>query len=404
MNNWFLLAAIPVFGLCVLVHEFGHFITAKWAGIRVEEFGIGFPPRLVGFRKRDGGGWEVIWFGGKRNAEDTYDTQKQSPFSGTSGGASTVGASDHTIYSINFLPIGGFVRMPGENGDINDPEGNYDPRSFAAKSAGKRLIVLVAGVTMNVLLAMVLFTFAFGFGEPKLLPQIGKVVPASPAAIAGIHPGDTIVSINNQPIKFFSDLVTIVGNVIKADNNQHATVPISVQIKRAGSPEIITTTVNVREHPPAGQGAMGIVASGKVVFDSIPLWQAPIRGVQYTFDQTSGFIQAIGQMIRGALPFQVVGPVGIVKITGEVAASVPDLGWWPILSLTAILSLNLAIVNILPFPALDGGRVILVLIEVLRGGKRLKPEVEGIINFAGMLMLLTLMVVITFFDVKNLLP
>ena len=404
MNNWFLLAAIPVFGLCVLVHEFGHFITAKWAGIRVEEFGIGFPPRLVGFRKRDGGGWEVIWFGGRRNAEDTYDNQKQSPFSGTSGGASTVGASDHTIYSINFLPIGGFVRMPGENGDINDPEGNYDPRSFAAKSAGKRLIVLVAGVTMNVLLAMVLFTFAFGFGEPKLLPQIGKVVPGSPAAIAGIHPGDTIVSINNQPIKFFSDLVTVVGNVIKADNNQHATVPISVQIKRVGSPEIITTTVNVREHPPAGQGAMGIVASGKVVFDSIPLWQAPIRGVQYTFDQTSSFIQAIGQMIRGALPFQVVGPVGIVKITGEVAASVPDLGWWPILSLTAILSLNLAIVNILPFPALDGGRVVLVLIEVLRGGKRLKPEVEGIINFAGMLMLLTLMVVITFFDVKNLLP
>ena len=109
-------------------------------------------------------------------------------------------------------------------------------------------------------------------------------------------------------------------------------------------------------------------------------------------------------MIRGALPVQVVGPVGIVKITGEVAASVPDLGWWPILSLTAILSLNLAIVNILPFPALDGGRVVLVLIEVLRGGKRLKPEVEGIINFAGMLMLLTLMVVITFFDVKNLLP
>jgi regulator of sigma E protease len=99
-----------------------------------------------------------------------------------------------------------------------------------------------------------------------------------------------------------------------------------------------------------------------------------------------------------------VGPVGIVRITGEVAASVPDLGWWPILSLTAILSLNLAIINILPFPALDGGRVVLVLIEVLRGGKRLKPEVEGIINFAGMLMLLTLMVVITFFDVKNLLP
>jgi len=406
MNNWYLLAAIPVFGLLVLVHEFGHFITAKWAGIRVEEFGLGFPPRVVGFRKRDEGGWEVIWFGGRRSEEDSYVSQKQTPFSGTSGGVSKPGTptSNHTIYSLNLIPIGGFVRMPGENGDINDESGNYDPQSFAAKSAGKRLIVLVAGVTMNVLLAMVLFTFAFGFGEPMLLPQIGKVVPGSPAAVAGIQPGDTIVAANNQPIKFFSDLVTAVGNDIKADNNQHATVPVTVQIKRASVPQLVTTTVNVREHPPAGQGPMGIEASGKVVFDSIPLWQTPIRGVQYTFEQTSSFMQAIGQMFTGALPFQVAGPVGIVKITGEVAQSVPSEGWWPLLSLTAVLSLNLAIINILPFPALDGGRVVLVLVEVLRGGKRLKPEVEGIINFAGMLMLLTLMVVITFFDVKGLLP
>ena len=406
MNNWYLLAAIPVFGLLVLVHEFGHFITAKWAGIRVEEFGIGFPPRIVGLRQRDEGGWEVIWMGGKRYEEDTYGSRKQTPFSGTSGGVSTPGTSmsNHTIYSINLIPIGGFVRMPGENGDINDESGNYDSQSFAAKSAGKRLIVLVAGVTMNVLLAMVLFTFAFGFGEPNLLPQIGKVVPGSPAATAGIHPGDTIVSANNQPVKFFSDLQSIVNTELQADKNQHATVPVTLQIRRLGSAVLISTTVNVREHPPAGQGPTGIEAGGKVVFDSIPVWQAPLRGVQYTYQMTTDFLRAIGQMITGALPFQVAGPVGIVRITGEVAQSVPSEGWWPILSLTAVLSLNLAIINILPFPALDGGRVVLVLIEVLRGGKRLRPEVEGMINFAGMLMLLTLMVVITFFDVRNLLP
>src|SRR6266853_672427 len=198
MNNWYLLAAIPVFGICVRVHEFGHFITAKWAGIRVEEFGLGFPPRIVGIRQRDSGGWEVIWLGGRSNEEDaydTYDSQKQTPFSGTSGGVSKVGTptSAHTIYSLNFIPIGGFVRMPGENGDVNDENGTYDPQSFAAKSAGKRLIVLVAGVTMNVILAMVLFTIAFVFGEPQLLPQIGKVIPGSPAATAGIRAGDTIV-------------------------------------------------------------------------------------------------------------------------------------------------------------------------------------------------------------------
>src|SRR3984893_4925890 len=168
MNNWYLLAAIPVFGICVLVHEFGHFITAKWAGIRVEEFGFGFPPRLVGIRRRDGGGWEVIWFGGQRHAEGGYADQKQNPFSGTSGGISNVGTPgpNHTIYSLNFIPIGGFVRMPGENGDVNDPDGNYDPQSFAAKSAGKRIIVLCAGVTMNVILAMILFTIPLSLGEP----------------------------------------------------------------------------------------------------------------------------------------------------------------------------------------------------------------------------------------------
>jgi len=405
MGNWTWLTAIPVFGLLVLVHEFGHFITAKWAGIRVEEFGLGFPPRIVGVRKRDSGGWEVIWLGGRQNEEDTYSSQKQTPFSGTSGGVSNPDtASNHTIYSLNFIPIGGFVRMPGENGDVNDENGTYDPQSFAAKPAGKRLIVLVAGVTMNVILAMVLFTIAFGFGEPQLLPQIGKVIPGSPAATAGIRAGDTIVAADNHPVKFFSDLVTIVSNKIQADKNQHATVPITVQISRPGSVSPITTTVNAREHPPAGQGSMGIQASGKVTFNSIPLWQAPIRGVQYTFEITGSFLQAIGQMITGALPFQLTGPVGIVRITGDVAQTVPTEGWWPLLSLTAVLSLNLAIINILPFPALDGGRVVLVLLEVLRGGKRLKPEVEGIINFVGIAILLTLMVVITFFDVRGLIP
>ncbi len=406
MGNWAWLAAIPMFGLLVLVHEFGHFITAKWAGIRVEEFALGFPPRIVGIRKRDQGGWEVIWFSGMRNEEDTYGANKQTPFSGTSGGVSTPGApvSNHTIYSINLIPIGGFVRMPGENGDVHDDNGNYDPNSFAAKPAAKRLIVLVAGVTMNVLLAIVLFTVAFGLGEPKLLPQIGKVVPNSPAAVAGIRPGDTIVAANNKPVKFFSDLVSIVNTSLVSDHNQHATVPVQIEIRHPGVAQPVTTTVNVREHPPAGQGPMGIEASGKVVYDSLPIWQAPIRGVQYTFETTTAFLQAIGQMITGAIPVQLAGPVGIVNITGQVAQSVPSEGWWPLLSLTAVLSLNLAIINILPFPALDGGRIVLVLVEVLRGGKRLKPEVEGMINLVGMAILLTLMVVITFFDVKGILP
>lgn len=413
MNNWFLLAAIPVFGVCVLVHEFGHFITAKWAGIRVDEFGLGFPPRLVGFRKRDSGGWEVIWFSGRHNPEDTYVSQNQPPYSAdniisdfpeeikenytTSNHHIETRASNHTIYSINLLPIGGFVRMPGENGDINDPEGNYDPQSFAAKPAGKRIIVLVAGVTMNVILAMVLFTIAYGLGEPTFPATIGKVVPGSPAAVAGLQPGDTIVSVNGHPVQLFTDVQNIVTNAIAADNSQHATVPVELEIRHAGETQTVSTTVHVRVHPPQGQGPMGI--EEKIVFVSSPVWQAPFKGIQHTISVTGDFINQIAQMIAGAIKPQLAGPVGIVKITGEVAASVPDLGWWPILSLTAILSLNLAIINILPFPALDGGRILLILIELLRGGKRLKPEREGIINLVGMSILLTLMVIITVNDV-----
>jgi regulator of sigma E protease len=400
-NNWYLLAAIPVFGLLVLVHEFGHFITAKWAGIRVEEFGLGFPPRLVGIRKRENGGWSVVWFGGSLSDEESYTDGKQTPFSGTSGGVSTFGAtkSDHTLYSLNILPIGGFVRMPGESGDVLDPDGNYDPNSFAAKSAGKRVIVLCAGVLMNLLLAIVLFTFAYGLGEPTFPAVIGKVVPNSPAAIAGLRPNDKIVTVNGQRVQLFTDLQSIVTTAISADKNASpgATLPINLQIQHPGNPTLVSTTVNVRLRPPTGQGPMGI--EEKIIFVSSPLWQAPFKGIAHTYQVTRDFIGQIGLMIVGRVKPQLAGPVGIVRITGQVAQTVPDLGWWPILSLTAILSLNLAIINILPFPALDGGRILLIAIELLRGGKRLKPEREGIINFIGMAVLLALMVVITISDV-----
>jgi regulator of sigma E protease len=404
MNNWYLLAAIPVFGICVLIHELGHFLTAKWAGIRVEEFGLGLPPRLVGFRKRASGGWEVIWFGGPRDAEDSYGSAKQSPFSGASGGVSvpsTVPAEQHhTIYSLNWLPIGGFVRMPGENGDINDEDGRYDAGSFAAKSAGKRIIVLVAGVTMNVILAMVLFMFAFGAGKPLIPAQVGKVVASSPAAVAGLKDGDTFISINGQRVQEFGDVVTITNTILSQHHNA-TTVPIIIVARHLGQQETFTTTVNARVIPPPGQGAMGIVETNNVTFIRYPFWQAPYQGAVETFTVTGQFITGIGQIITGAIKPQLVGPVGIVNITGQVAQSIPNMGWWPILSLTAILNLNLAIVNILPFPALDGGRIFLIFVELLRGGKRLKPEVEGIINLAGMAILLTLMVVITVSDVLH---
>lgn len=416
-NYWYLLAAIPVFGLCVLIHELGHFLTAKWAGIRVEEFGLGLPPRIVGFRKRNNGrGWEVVWFSGPRDPEDVYMDRQPSALDNaahdmekagwnmhvgnTSGAAVDLPEKHHTIYSLNFLPIGGFVRMPGENGDARDENGLYDPGSFAAKTAGKRIIVLAAGVTMNILLAMVLFMFAYSVGQPVPGPQVGMVVVGAPAAQAGLRVGDTFIQVNGQSIQQFADVQDITNKLI-AQHSADQTVDIPVVARHAGQTTNYTTVIHARVHPPKGQGPMGIGASSDVVLIKYPFWQAPVQGVQETFTVTGQFISTIGQMITGQIAPQISGPVGIVKYTGAVAQSVPTLGWWPLLSLTAILNINLAIVNILPFPALDGGRIFLILIELLRGGKRLKPELEGIINLAGMAVLLTLMVVITVSDVLH---
>lgn len=401
-NPWFLLAAIPVFGLCVLIHELGHFLTAKWAGIRVEEFGLGLPPRVVGFRKRNRGGWEVVWFGGPRNAEDAYDSEQLSHLNGVEKHPE----QHHTIYSINLLPIGGFVRMPGENGEINDESGNYDPGSFASKTAGKRIIVLAAGVTMNVILAMVLFIFAYGVGQPVAAPQVGSVVKNSPAAAAGLRAGDTFIEVNGQPVHQFVDVQNITDALLSQQggtckDSKTCTVAITVVIRHAGQKSTVTTVIHARVNPPQGQGPMGIVSTSNVILIRYPFWEAPIRGVGETFNVTGQFITTIGQIITGKTQAQISGPVGIVKFTGEVAQSVPVEGWWPILSLTAILNINLAIVNILPFPALDGGRIFLILVELLRGGKRLKPELEGMINLAGMVILLALMVIITVSDVLH---
>jgi len=303
------------------------------------------------------------------------------------------------------LPIGGFVRMPGENGETHDENGAYDSGAFAAKSAGRRLVVLVAGVIMNVLLAMVLFTIAYSpaVGQRDFQPVIASVTPNTPAAQAGLKVGDTIIKANGQDIQVFSDVQTIVQMALSTvkDTGPNASVPIHLVVlhKDASTPQPII--VSARLHPPQGQGAFGVTRTEQTKVITVPLWEAPIKGVRQTVTGIQQYVQGIIQIVTGQVKAQVSGPVGIVKITGQVAQSVPDQGWWPILSLTAILSLSLAVMNILPFPALDGGRVVLVLIEVLRGGKRLKPEREGLINLIGMVALLTLMAVITISDLSH---
>ncbi len=399
--NWYILTIIPILGLLVFVHEFGHFITAKWAGIRVEEFGMGFPPTLVSIRKRERGGWEVMWFGRSREI-DTSSTLN--PLYGTSGGPSRnrADASDRTMYSLNLLPIGGFVRLSGEMGDAYDENGNYDPKSFAAKSAGKRLIVLVAGVVMNFLLAIVLFTVAYTGGQPvgnSPEPIMGSVESGAPAQLAGLQVGDRVLSVNGVPIHSFDQMRKVISQAAAQYHGGHDTIPITLVVRHEGLSSETTVLVHARAHPKPDEGYLGV--NPKVILVTTPIWQAPFKGIALTFDTIRLLVVTLVQMIIGILPFHVAGPVGIARITGTVAQSVSYAGWWPLLALTAMLSLNLAIFNILPFPALDGGRVFLILVEVLRGGKRLRPERESLINFVGMAILLLLMLVVTVSDVLH---
>jgi regulator of sigma E protease len=398
--NWYILAVSPVFGLLVFVHELGHFLTAKWAGIRVEEFGLGFPPNIVSIRKRDRGGWDVMWLGQGR---DVDTSAIQNPFSNTNGDAdaASVKRPSHTIYSLNLLPIGGFVRMPGESGDAYDENGVYDPDSFAAKTAGKRIIVLCAGVVMNFLLAIALFTVAYTAGEPNYAPGpvVGTVEANSPAQAAGLRVNDTIVTVNNAPVKTFDQMSTDVTQAIKSSGKHQGNAPVHLQVLHQGSKTPVAITVNARVNPAPDQGAMGI---GRLItLTKYPVWQAPVRGFVQTFTFLHEYLSIIGKMIIGAQPVQLSGPVGIAQATGTVAEMTTYAGWWPMLSFTAALSLNLAIFNIIPFPALDGGRVFLIFIEILRGGKRLKPEREGLINFVGFACLLLLMVVVTVSDIMH---
>ncbi|MBF6590656.1 MAG: site-2 protease family protein [Ktedonobacterales bacterium] len=360
MSPWYLLAAIPVFGLLVLVHEFGHFLTAKWAGIRVEEFGIGFPPRLAGVRRGE------------------------------------------TLYSLNLLPIGGFVKMPGENGETSDANGAYDPRSFGAKPAGKRAIVLLAGVTMNLLLALLLFTTAEAIGQVQFRAAIGSVQPNSPAAQAGLLAGDQILAIDGQPVKYWSDVTDELTKLDAQVSASAKTFPVTLIVKHANVSGPVTITAQARAHAAPTVGFLGIGRdSTNPYVNRVPIWQAPAAGARDIRDVTVGTVGGIAQIIRGQLPWNqaIQGPVGIVRDTGLVASSVPQIGPYWLLYLTAALSLNLAFVNVLPIPALDGGRLLFIGIEVLRRGKRISPEREALVNLAGMGVLLLLMLLVTINDI-----
>ncbi|MFO7918267.1 MAG: M50 family metallopeptidase [Anaerolineae bacterium] len=336
---------VIVFSLLIFVHEFGHFITAKLAGVRVEEFGFGYPPRLLNLG---------TWRG--------------------------------TRITLNALPVGGFVRM---NEDDPTAEG-----SLARKSRTVRATVLASGSLMNLLLAIVLYSSSFILGAltPVEAPGAGiyYVAPQSPAEAADLRPGDTIVEINGEAIRDVDDAVEIIS--------ENAGQSITLVVQREG--EVLSpVTVTPRQDPPPNEGALGVALDLPLVRERYPVWEAVPKGFVAVYNTIRAVFYTIRAAIRQTLPvpFQVTGPIGIYRQTAEVTQT----GLERLIEFTGFLSLNLFLVNLLPLPALDGGRLLFVVLEWLRGGKRIPPEKEALVHAVGMAVLLAFMLVITYFDYQR---
>lgn len=360
---------IVILLVLVVVHELGHFVTAKLAGVRVLEFGLGYPPRLVGVR-----------FGRKPAPSSTGEPVED----------------ERTEYTINALPLGGFVRLLGEE----DPS---DPHSLAAKPRGIRIIVLAAGALMNLVLPIVLFSANFMVPQQVAVGRvvIQQVAANSPAQQAGLQDGDQIVLINGQKVQNLSDA--------EDDIRLGQGKTMTWEIKRGR--ELMTKQVYARWAPPVEvdpqtgqkvrQGPTGIELSTPDSFtqlQSYPIWQAVPKAVQSTFDSLILFRNQFISSIAARSAPQITGPIGIAQATEEVAK---QAGWAALLPLAALLSVSLAIVNILPLPMLDGGRIMFVLLEIVRRGKRVAPEKEALVHFVGFVVLVSLVVVISYFDVTR---
>lgn len=364
---------IVILGVLVFVHEAGHFFIAKRSGMKVDEFGFGFPPRLFGIQRLNGK-WKIIW-----------------------AHKGVIDASQ-TVYSINAIPLGGFVKIVGENNDSQD-----NPQSFTNKKFFPRLLTLLGGVLMNVVLAWVLFSIGFATGLPTAvdstdnLPNgatlknpitgIVEVAKDSPAQKAGLAIGDSILSINDQAISTTAEAKSYII--------EHKGQTLNFQIKHGETVE--TKTVESLANPPEGQGPTGIAIAtlGTIVY---PWYQAIWEGAKNTVYQLGAIINGIVQLFASGVGLSSLGgPIKIAQITGQVAA----LGFSYLLQFTAFLSLNLAILNALPFPALDGGRVLFLIIEKLRG-KPNNQTAEQIANTAGFFALLLLMAIVTVKDINGL--
>ena len=329
-----LIASIVIFGLLIFFHELGHFIAARANGIEVLELAIGFGPKIFGWRR------------------------------------------NKTDYSLRLFPLGGFCRMLGEV-----PEEAGKPGSFTQKHPLRRALVLAAGSFMNLLLSLLLFFTIFFFFvgvQQSGSTIIGDVLPKTPAEKAGLLGGDEITAIDGKTVEDWPDLVETIGAKPGKE--------IDLTAKRDGEIKRYRLTAAPDED---GSGRIGIMPR----FVKYKFWGA----LGTSFERFWFIIISIAQVFTGQAPLDVTGPVGIIKIVGDVAQT----GLVNLLWLTGLISISLGLINLLPVPSLDGGRLLFVLIEALRG-RPLDPEKEGMIHFIGFLFMIALILLVTYNDLIRL--
>jgi len=349
----------------VFIHELGHFLAAKRFGIHVEEFGIGFPPRVLGV-VRDAEG-RLRWFFGQN-----------APKPAELGGP-------RTIYSLNALPLGGFVRPKGED----DP---FAPGGLASAPKRARISVLAAGPAFNLIFAYLIFVFGFRLGWPDGGVYVASIADDSPAQRAGLQVNDIVLRANDNEIGAPEDLSRVTyGNLGK---------PVQLLLERDG--QSLTLSLIPRTEWPQDQGPMGISMGRAVV--QYGWLQSVSRAAQVIGAQFQALIHLPALIIQRQLPpeaARLCGPVCLNDVTREaVTASQEVNALYPLLQLIGLVSVALAVTNLLPLPALDGGRIVFVLIEAIRG-RRLDPAREGMVHLVGLVMLLALMIVITYQDIVN---
>jgi len=348
-----ILIFVIALSVLVLVHELGHFFAAKITGVRVEEFGLGLPPKIISKKK-----WGTVW-------------------------------------SLNWLPIGGFCKLFGE--DVNEKDAIKNKDSFVTKNPWQKGLIVLGGVLMNLVLAVVIFATVYTIlGVPKETDKVKIIGVAknSPAEVAGLKEEDWIKSVGGVEIKKASELT--------AEIEKYKGKEINLLIDRQGQAQVLP--VQVREKAPEGEGLMGLVISNTEM-QKIK-WYEFYKGIGAGFKEAyfwgkiigGGVYQMIAGLFTGNVPKDVTGPIGMYKATSSIRNS---QGFLAMVHFFGVVSVNLAVVNVLPFPALDGGRIVFVVYELLTK-KRANEKFEMIVNNVGMMILLGLILLVTVGDISRL--